>query len=272
MIDFSSNGIQVRILKEGFILMNLFLRKFLRLKDKYTRRYVCNLIFPYKADYFNSYWDEIISLGYNCEVNARLEDVFCNHYKHFLFTSSYEYNRELFLKALEELGNFSNDDYTVLPNGLIQNNRYRIGFHSRYPKNELFNNDKSLTSAVPAAIEELKSRVKYLAEKLENIFRQNKKVLFVIKLQYTDFNQDIEYIIKLNEVIKKKFSCSNPEYKLLVVISRKNYPNLDLLYNILPDNVDIGVVNAFAPDSNTASGGDIIGWKRLLKKYIEYKF
>ena len=76
MIDFSSNGIQVRILKEGFILMNLFLRKFLRLKDKYTRRYVCNLIFPYKADYFNSYWDEIISLGYNCEVNARLEDAF----------------------------------------------------------------------------------------------------------------------------------------------------------------------------------------------------
>ena len=252
--------------------MNLFLRKFHRLKDKYTRRYVCNHIFPYKADYFNSYWDEIISLGYNCEVTARLEDVFGDKFSHFLFTWSYEYDRELFLKALEELGNFSNEDYTVLPWGMIQNNRYRIGFHSRYPKNELFNNDKSLTSAVPAAIEELKSRVKYLAEKLENIFRQNKKVLFVIKLQYTGWNKDIEYIIKLNELIKKKFSCSNPKYKLLVVISRKNYPKLDLLYDKFPDNVDIGFVNAFAPDSDVLNGGDIIGWKRLLKKYIEYKF
>lgn len=155
---------------------------------------------------------------------------------------------------------------------MIQNDKYLIGFHSRYAPNELLNNDKSLTLVVPEAIKELKSRVKYLAEKLENIFRQNKKVLFVIKLQYTGYTKDIEYIMKLNEVIKKKFSCSNPEYKLLVVISRKNYPKLDLLYDKFPDNVDIGVVNAFAPDSDVLNGGDIIGWKRLLKKYIEYKF
>lgn len=248
--------------------MNL-LRTIEYIKTKLTRRYVCNRIFSYRTDYFNCYWDDVIGLGYNCEVSARLQDVFGDKFSHYLFTWSYQYDRDLFLDALNELGDFSNDDYTVLPWGMIQNNKYLIGFHSRYTKNELINDDKSLTSLVPDAINELKSRVRHLAEKLENIFKQNKRVLFVIKLQYTDYNKDIEYIIKLNELIKKKFACANPIYLLLVVISRKNYPNYRRVLSVnLPDNVRIGTVHYFAPDSNTDNGGDIVGWKRLLKKYI----
>ncbi len=253
------------------IIIKFLKKKYKLLKEKYTRRYIYNRIYPYNANYFDSYWDEIISLGFNCEVSARLVDIFGYNFNHFLFTWSYEYDRASFLNALNELGNFSNNDYSVLPWGMIQNNKYLIGFHSRYTKNELINDDKTLTPIVPLAIDELKSRVKHLAEKLECIFTNDKKVLFVIKLEYTNLNNDIDYISKLNELIKKKFTYKNPKYKLLVVISKNNYPNPRLLSNNLPKNVEMGVVNYFAADSNTSDGGDIIGWKKLLKKHIKCK-
>ena len=251
--------------------MNLFLKIQEYLKTKQLKRHISNCVFPYHANYFNCYWDEIIGLGYNCEIGARLIDIFGDNFNHFLFTWSYECDRDLFLKALKELDNFLNEDYTVQPWGMIQNNHYLINFHSRYKKDELFNDDMSLSQIVSVAIEELKSRVNYLAKKLENVFKEKKKVLFIIKLKYTEHSKDIEYIKKLNTLLKKKFNCSNPKYRLLVVISKKNYPNPELLFDNLPTNVFIGIVRSFAPDSNTPNGGDIIGWKKILKKHIECK-
>lgn len=239
-----------------------------RLKRKFYE-----LIAGKKIDYYNCNFNEIISLGYNCEISQRLSDIFKKgKFEHYLYTWSYEYDRNLFLESLNHLNNFANSDYAVLPSGMIKHKKYNIGFHSRYEK-ELINENNLLSDKVFEAVEELKSRLNHLALKFEDVFGSDKSVLFVIKLAYKDFNEDLNFISDLNKIIKNKFTNPKAKYKLLVVISRKDYP-LELrsrLVNQKIENVDFGIIEAFSPAAFTDIKGDIFGWYKLLKSYIKSK-
>ena len=53
-------------------------------------------------DYYNCKFDEIVSLGTDCEISQRLTDIFINgKFEHYLYTWSFEYDRSLFLESLK---------------------------------------------------------------------------------------------------------------------------------------------------------------------------
>ena len=52
----------------------------------------------------------------------------------------------------------------------------------------------------------MKERLTYLSNKTENIFKTNKKILFIIKLKRTNIQDDFNYIEKLNKILSLKFT------------------------------------------------------------------
>ncbi len=223
-----------------------------------------------KVQYSNCKYNEIVSLGYNCEVSQRLQDIFNKKFEHYLFTWSYECDRELFLESLNNLNNFTESEYSILPNGMIKHERYNIRFHSRFSKDQLINNDGSFTNNVEPAINELKERLTYLSNKTENIFKTNKKILFIIKLKRTNIQDDFNYIEKLNKILSLKFTEKSPEYTLLVVIEKNNYSKNELKLINSKNNqyIKYEAISHFADDPYTDIHGDIFGWYRVIKKYL----
>ena len=223
------------------------------------------LLYLNKYDYKKCNYDEILSLGYNCEISYRLLFFFSGYLNHFLFSWSNINSRNALILALQNLDNFSESEYTVLPWGMLKNEKYDINFHSRY-KNRLIDKNGDYTKNVPLAIKELKSRLKHLAEKTNNIIRSNKNILFIIKLEYTNFNEDINFIKELNTILNEMHKNNN--YKLLVVLSKNNYPKelIQKFINNCPENVSCETVSEFADIQKSKLSGDIYGWYKILKK------
>ncbi len=231
-----------------------------------------------KLDYYNCNYNDVISFGYNCEVSQRLSDIFKdNKFEHYLYTWSYENDRDLFLDSLNNLKNFAQGNYSVLAfkgtggGGAIAHEPYKISFHSRFKYKDLFNEDGTPTEKTVSAIDELKSRVDYLALKLEQIFHSDKSVLFIIKLKYKDINDDINFIKRLDKTLKNKFTNPKAKYKLLVMLSKKDYPKKfrKELVKQKTETVDFGIISSFSLDAYTDIGGDIFGWYRVLKSHIK---
>lgn len=222
-----------------------------------------------KINYYQCNFSEIISFGYNCEVSQRLSDIFIDSkFEHFLFSWSYEYDRNLFIDALSNLDTFAHNQYSVLPWGMIKNEKYNIAFHSRFKKEELLKPDGSYTENVTPAIQELTDRLQYLAQKLKNVLEQKDNILFILKLDFKNFDEDITFINKINTLLTNYFQ--NRKWHLLIVTSKKNYPK-NFRKQLLQkkwDNIKIGIVKSFAPDPMTDIGGDIRGWYKLLKSII----
>lgn len=249
-------------------IINLILRKstFREFKRNVYKSFIGKNI-----DYYNCKFDEIVSLGYDCEISQRLTDIFINgKFEHYLFTWSYENNRDLFIEALKHLNDFTETEYTLLQSGMVKHEKYNIAFHTRFAKNKLINSDGSPTDILPQAIEELKSRLNYLANKTENLFKSNKKVLFILKLHRTNLQEDIDYIEKLNETLKSKFCNKTLKYILMVVIEGKKYTKqeLKLINSKTNKNIKYEAILHFAHGAYTDVSGDIFGWYRLLKKYL----
>lgn len=237
--------------------------------------FIIRLLTIKKIDYYNCNYDEIVSLGYNCEVSQRFCDIFINSaFEHFLFTWSYERDRYLFLSSLEKLENdFTNSNYYIVESGMIRHENSGIEFHSRFEKNELIDINggmKSYTKNYYIALVELKSRLSYLAEKTETMFRTKQKILFVMKMLYSNLEEDIEFVNSLSKTIESKLSNINSKYTILIVLSKKNYPNKDLklLLNTKFNNVQFETVKSFANDKRTDISGDILGWHKIFRKYI----
>lgn len=223
-----------------------------------------NLLFFNKAGYKQNIYDEIISLGYNCEVNYRLKDFFSGHVNPFLFSWAFVIDRYNLIKALNNLDTFANSDYHVLPWNMVLNEKYNISFHSRYTDIYGSNNDY-----IKKALNELKSRLTHLAEKTNEVLKSSKNILLVLKLDYTELKDDIKYIKNLNSTLQNLHK--NGSYKLLVVFNKNDIPinKLEEMKNISIENVFIETVSEFSNTTKTPMTGDIIGWYKILKKHIK---
>lgn len=240
---------------------------------KYKRR-LYRFTFGKMFDYYNCNFDEVISLGYNCEISNRLYDIFTKgNFEHYLYTYTYEHDRNSFLESLKNLENFVESEYSLLPWGMIKHEKYNIGFHSKYDTEELLKDDAHHEEILSTAIEELKSRIKHLSQKTENIFKSEKNILFIIKIKYDNFKDDFEFIKNLNHILQNKFTNKNAKYTLLVVLSKKNYPKSDLkkFLNCNLANVKVDTIKNFAVSAFADIDGDIFGWYKILKKYIKRK-
>ncbi len=174
-------------------------------------------------------YDELCSLGYNCEVAFRLNDLLKTECNHYLFTYSFEHNREKFIECLNNLTDIQNDEYTYQTHGMFYGSKYQISFHPRNKKEDFINKDGSINNQiVKDNLKELLSRIKYLGEKTYKLIHSDKKTLFIIKIKHTNLNEDKEFIEKLYNFFENNYKNTN--YKLLCVLGKNNYPANILKY------------------------------------------
>ena len=230
--------------------------------------YIYFLILYLKNKCKEKNFDEIVSLGYNCENSQRINNIFPNGFNHYLYTYSYELDRKLFLKSLDELCNIYKSNFILIKeNGMFLADEYQIKFHSKNKNDLICKNGEINNKNYEIALNELKSRLKYLGEKTENLFKSDKKTLFVMKLKYTNFEDDKDFIKNTFEIINRKYISG--KFRLIIVLEKKDFtPYIDELLKISGEKLYIEFINNFAPDTETLTGGDIKGWIKVLNKNI----
>lgn len=212
---------------------------------------------------------DFVSLGFNCEVSQRFQDAFPQGISHYLFTWTYDHDRNLFLEALKNLDNVADSEYEVLPVGMITNLRYQISFHPKnHTKDDLFNEDGTLSDKVPEAITELKSRITHLALKTKNLNKTVKKIKFVMKLNNVSPKNDIDFLRNLNSILNDLYT----DYVLIVVTSKEihNDDEFEFISEHFEDDdrVNLYRIKSYAPSGDTSHGGDVKGWLNIIKKYM----
>jgi len=207
-------------------------------------------------------FDEIVSLGYNCEVSFRIKDVF-GEVTSYLYTWAYCFPPYYSWDSLKNIQDVFCDHVHLLQNGsgMFLCEKYSMAFHARDEfKKTLFdkNNEKSCKSAIA----ELKDRLNHLKEKTEDLFTSEKRTLFVLKVNSD--NEGIKEIIQnLYEIVDKKYVSK--DYLIVVVLENKAL-NEDILA-LQCDRLKIFGIERYADNDATDSSGDLEGWKKILGQY-----
>jgi hypothetical protein len=78
-------------------------------------------------------FDEVTSLGYNCEVGFRIQDYF-GLMDSYPYSWAYCLDRKLFLESLDNLDDILTGDITLMPSGMFRCEKYQISFHASKEK------------------------------------------------------------------------------------------------------------------------------------------
>ncbi len=223
-------------------------------------------------------YDEICSLGYNCEVSMRINNLLLKECNHYIFTYSYEHNRELFLNALDNLTQIYKSPFSLSGKMLLAE-KYQISFHPR-KESKLINTNGSINQQIlNECKEELKSRIKYLGEKTVKLLNSDKNILLVLKIKPTDYTHDKKFITDIYNTLIHQFPSG--KFTLLCVLARNTYSPTDInkfyeleqQFNKKNSSLKFGIIKYFADDLNTIKGGDISGWLNILgKEYYKFYF
>ena len=210
--------------------------------------------------------DNVISLGYNCEVSYRIRDYF-GKLNSTIYSWAYIENRNDLIRSLQDPVKLAVSEKELLPWGMFRSKEYGITFHPKYSQAELFNSDGSENAdIVQLAKDEMISRYTYLANKLNGFFKnENETTLYVCKMHpwMTNEEENISFIKELHQMISDL--CVNENYILLVVLQKKEMTRE--IKSIELHNLLIRSVEAFAPDSDTEFGGDIAGWNKIFEEF-----
>lgn len=204
----------------------------------------------------------LISLGYNCEVSFRLEDYF-GGLDSYLFSWSYEEDRELFLKALKNTDDVFSGNVSLRDDHMFADETYKIKFHPRY---DILSKSGAYTQKnYDEALSELQSRIKHLKEKTKELFASGRKVIFLVKVQDFGEEKNIKYIKALSNVLKEVVISGN--FLLVAVLEKKN---ITKKISELEDSIlRIRTVKKFAPVKHTDIWGDVKGWYKILFEFSQ---
>ena len=131
-------------------------------------------------------FDEIITLGNNCETANRVINLIPERFNHYLYTYVYVLNREKFLQSLNDPVGFVDDDFELKPWGMLNGKTTKFSFH---PAEESILRETPEKCDIEAVKTNLKSKIKHLAEKTVNMLNSNKKILFIIKINYFSISE-----------------------------------------------------------------------------------
>lgn len=206
-------------------------------------------------------YDNIVMLGYNCEIAYR----FFRQYKFIdssLFAWTYVPFEQLkyFFESPEKVGvgefSFGYGMFTCENSG--------IAFHGRTDwsgVNDINQLDKEL---VETEKKELRSRISYLKDKFFKYSTDGKKTLYIRKISApeavsSDLNDNINWLYR-----KLQSFCSN-DFKLLLVIE-KQYENNVKISN---SNIILRTVEKYSNDKCVTSRneGDKFGWRLIFTEF-----
>lgn len=215
-------------------------------------------------------FDEVVSLGYNCEISFRLENCF-GKINSWPFSWSFVLDRNLFLDALLHMDQIFQDSVSICQdsrvNSMVQCNKYKICFH---PRSEYVGNDGQIIEEkfFPEGKEELESRFSYLVKKFNHLLKdKGKKTLLICGIENDKCNDTIDFIKKLDETINKLFRYS--DYVLLVVLPSCKYE--DELKQYETDNLKIRKIRSFGIQKCNDISTDTNGWGKIFWEFFGIK-
>lgn len=208
-------------------------------------------------------FDEVVSLGYNCEVSFRIKDYF-NKISSYPYSWAYCCDKELFLKSFSNLDDLLTGDITFIPaSGMFKCEKYNINFHSSKHKEHLVTDGKPNEENVEKEIIALKEKTNYLTEKFKQLLESEKNTLFVIKIKHDECNDDIKFVKEIYSKLLEKYKSK--KFVLLVVLEEKYLTNE--LTKLESEHLKIRSVKYFARDSETLTGGDLVGWDSVFSGF-----
>lgn len=202
-------------------------------------------------------YDNIISLGTNCEFSAMLYK-----YHHFvqghLFTWCRYFDNDKFLESLKH----SDEIFTQGvegPDYLYKCKKFDVYFHGRANWGELLDEQGNLVEGrVKEDTADLLSRIAHLKDKFKYTLADNSKKLFVIK---TDASYAwVKSFIEIIDTISQK------PYDILIITTKDNYDNFKELES---EHVFVRTLKKFAPLEEAAvrRETDWVGWKRIFREF-----
>lgn len=212
-------------------------------------------------------YDNIVSLGFNCEVSFRIKDYYKkNDIDSYIYTWAYVCDDNLFLDSLNNIDDILSGKITLLPWGMFKCEKYQLSFHSISGVSKLFDKDNNpIQENVDKAIKELIDRTNHLKDKFNKLLKSDEKTLFVMKVRKQ--NDAIDFIKKVYNILKDKYVLDN--FTLLVVIEENQYN--EQWENLNSKDLKIRTIKNFAPDNNTENGGDLDGWKKVFNEFNKKK-
>lgn len=224
------------------------------------------IVKAFRSFYFKRHWryDEIVSLGYNCETSFMIKN-YTHELNSYVYCWAYVNDREKFIDSINNLDKVLSEEITLLPGGMFKCEKYNINFHPKMPKERLFNPDGTKKdSNVEAALVELKSRISYLSKKLVKLFKSNKKTLFLIKIKGTDLNADLDYVKELDKTMRHLYRSG--KFTLCCIFEEKAY-SVEM-QKLETKNLKIRKVSHFSFDGTAEENNDIEGWKNIFSEFL----
>ncbi len=203
-------------------------------------------------------YDNIIFLGYNCEVAFR----FFRQYRFvdsslFAWTGVTLEQLKYFLEYPEKVGlDFTRSGHLLKceNSGILFHGRTNLANKVYYMNEEEFEEEKS----------ELRSRIAYLKDKFFKYSTNGKSTLYIRKVTKEDI-EDLEFQEKILYLYNKLQSVCTNDFKLLL-IAEKDFYEKALFEN---ENIITRYVMKYNPNDDVTSRklGDTWGWRIIFTEF-----
>ena len=203
-------------------------------------------------------YDNIVSLGYNCEVSFRIEDYF-GSLNAMPFSWSYTLDRDRFAGAIRAPKEIFSEGMRVNDDHMLVCNRFELKFHPRYsilPQYGDYTQEQA-----DEAYEELCGRIGHLTDKFVKLCAGDESTLFVMKVEDKGTEDNIKYIESVLAALTDVYRSGK---FMLVAVPEKQAMN-DELKKLENEHLKVFSVTKFAPRKHTNTMGDIAGWERIFR-------
>lgn len=202
-------------------------------------------------------FDEIISLGYNCEVSFRIEDFF-GKINPMPFSWSYILDRSKFPEVLRNCTTILSRGESLCEDHMVKCNLYDIKFHPRYsilPQFGAYTEEQ-----YQSAVNELRDRVAHLTEKFVTLCHSDKQTLFVMKVEDYGNEENVSYVRAVVDALNEVYISQN----FMLAVFMQTTGITQELKNLESNRLKIFGLKKFAPKKHTNTMGDVKGWYRAF--------
>jgi hypothetical protein len=208
-------------------------------------------------------FNNIISLGVNCENTFVIQDLFGN-IDSTLFTWAFIEDPFMLSEYIANPDILFTDGMTLTPSKMFRCNKTRFVFHSKMQKEDhIFDANEELpVDTLREAEEEVHSRVEHLADKFWNRINSEDRNLFVIKLLSHEEYKDniINLLMELIYSLDRK--CFNKDFMLMCILEDDYAQSIE--QEIRDNRLVIKRIRRFAHWTSTDKF-DEEGWKEVYK-------
>lgn len=207
-------------------------------------------------------YDNILPLGYNCEIAYRF-------YRHFHFIDSslfawvYISSFEMLMHALQNLDKLAQNEL-IYENTMLKCKNSGIYFHGKTGASKFTGEKEHDEKLIADDIKELRPRITYLKEKFIKSANDGHSTLFIKKISAAEAS-DLSMHGKILELYDFLNNFSRNKFDLLL-ITEKSFYN-DFLYD--EPNIYTRYVEKYSPDSMVTDKkeGDKFGWDVIFTEF-----